>query len=68
MAFYFVNKNAQPTGEHEVHKEGCVFMPDIENRIFLGYFTDAKAACMKAKEYFSKVDGCFYCAEEAHKG
>ncbi len=27
MADYYVNTNAQPTGEHEVHTEGCSHPP-----------------------------------------
>ncbi len=67
MARYCVNKNVQPTGEHEVHKDGCYRMPEPQNRIYLGYFADAKAAVREAKRYFNNVDGCYYCASEAHK-
>lgn len=28
MARYYVNTNAQSTGEHEVHKDGCHRMPE----------------------------------------
>ena len=27
MARYYVNDRAQPNGDHEVHKDGCSFMP-----------------------------------------
>jgi len=33
MASYYVNKNAQSNGDHEVHKDGCTFMPEAENRL-----------------------------------
>jgi len=49
MALYYVNKNAQPTGEHEVHKDDCSFLPDSENRIYLGYFDNCKDAVNEAK-------------------
>ena len=67
MARYYVNTNAQSTGEHEVHKDGCHRMPELQNRIYLGYFSDAKEAVREARRYFSNVDGCYYCASEAHK-
>jgi len=38
MALYYVNKNAQSNGDHEVHKDGCVFMPLLLNRLYLGNF------------------------------
>jgi len=33
MAYYCVNKNAQANGDHEVHKVGCSFYPNQENRV-----------------------------------
>ena len=67
MERYYVNTNAQSTGEHEVHKDGCHKMPELQNRIYLGYFSDAKEAVSEARRYFSNVDGCYYCASEAHR-
>lgn len=66
MDYYYVNKNEQPTGEHEVHKDGCRFMPAPENRIYLGYFSDCSDAVKKAKEYYREVDGCYYCCPRCH--
>ena len=43
MRFY-VNKYAQPTGEHEVHRSNCAWLPDAENRIYLGDFATSQAA------------------------
>ena len=36
MAMYYVNDNAQPNGDHEVHREGCAWLPRLENRTALG--------------------------------
>ncbi|KAA3616833.1 MAG: hypothetical protein D8M58_17680 [Calditrichaeota bacterium] len=66
MSKYFVNKNAQSTGEHEIHKEGCSYLPDVQNRINLGDFSGCKAAMKKAKDYYTNVDGCYYCSIECH--
>lgn len=63
---YYVNKNAQPTGEHEVHKEGCAWMPEPQNLLRLGYFLGAKEAVRAARYYFDNVDGCYYCCNVAH--
>lgn len=68
MPVYYINRNAQPTGEHEVHKEGCYRMPELQNRIYLGYFPNANDAVREARKYFNKVDGCYYCSQEAHRG
>lgn len=63
---YYVNKNAQPTGEHEVHKSSCSWLPDAENRIYLGDYDKATDALKEAKKYYSNVDGCYYCCPEIH--
>ena len=67
MAIYYVNKNAQSNGDHEVHTIGCQYLPAIENRIFLGDFPTCKSAVTEAKKHFSKADGCFFCSNECHK-
>ncbi len=66
MCFY-VNKNAQPTGEHEVHRSDCNWLPDVENRIYLGNFSTSAEAIREAKLYYTNVDGCVHCCPESHK-
>ena len=63
---YYVNKNAQPTGEHEVHKPTCVWLPYVENRIYLGDFTTSAEALKAARQFYSNVDGCKKCCPEIH--
>lgn len=65
MKFY-VNKNAQPTGEHEVHRYNCAWLPDVENRLYLGDFSTSQAAIKEARNYYSCVDGCAHCCPESH--
>ena len=67
MPNYCVNKNAQSTGEHEVHKDTCTFLPDKENRINLGSCITCQEAIVKARKYYDNVDGCFYCIPECNK-
>ena len=66
MAMYYVNKNAQTNGDHEVHKKGCSFIPKPENRTYLGDFITCKSAVTQAKKYYSQVDGCYYCSNNCH--
>lgn len=63
---YYVNKNAQPTGEHEIHKSTCVWLPDAENRTYLGEFDNSYDAKEAAKKYYNNVDGCKNCCPEIH--
>ncbi|HPM76234.1 MAG TPA: hypothetical protein PK961_04015 [bacterium] len=66
MAYYYVNKSAQENGDHEVHKSGCSFMPNEENRRYLGDFTNCHDAVREAKKIYPKSDGCKFCSEECH--
>lgn len=67
MPTYYVNKNAQANGDHEVHTSTCSYLPDSNNRSYLGIFTTCKEALTEAKKYYSQVDGCYYCCNECHK-
>lgn len=66
MASYYVNKNAQSNGDHEVHKSGCSFMPLNENRISLGDHSTCQSAVKEAKKHYTQVNGCYYCSEACH--
>lgn len=66
MAAYYVNKNAQSSGEHEVHTTGCSYLPNVENRKYLGDFSSCKPAVTEAKKHYSNVDGCYYCCNACH--
>ena len=55
MEHYYVNKNAQPTGEHEVHTDKCAKLPNINNRLYLGYFATCEEAIKEAKGYYPNV-------------
>ena len=65
MEAYYVNKNAQDNGDHEVHKSNCTFMPIAQHRLFLGYFNNCHNALKEAKKpYPTTADGCPYCCPE----
>jgi hypothetical protein len=63
---FHVNKNAQSTGEHEVHQNGCSHQPDLKNRKALGSCVSCRGAITKAKQYYDNVDGCKYCCSACH--
>lgn len=66
MPTYYVNKNAQDNGDHEVHKSGCARMPDVSNRLYLGDFASCYGAVHEAKKHYPQSNGCYYCSEECH--
>ena len=66
MASYYVNKNAQSNGDHEVHREGCSWLPDVNNRIYLGSFYTCGPAVVEARNHYSQVNGCYFCSRDCH--
>lgn len=66
MAYYYVNKNAQANGDHEVHRDPCAYMPDVPNRLYLGDFTNCQDAVREAAKKYSPVNGCYYCSLACH--
>lgn len=68
MTHYYVNKNAQSNGDHEVHTGECKFLPDVTNQKYLGYFSNCRYAVLEAKKYYTQVNGCKFCAIDCHTG
>lgn len=68
MRRYYVNKNAQANGDHEVHDEACSRCPLPHNRIYLGRFATCRSAVTEAKKYYQQVNGCYYCSRACHTG
>ena len=66
MAYYYVNVRAQPNGDHEVHEQGCRFMPLI--RRDLGEHPNCQSAIKGAKKIYPESNGCFYCSYPCHTG
>ena len=66
MTRYYVNKNAQSNGDHEVHTSSCSYLPAPENRQYLGEFASCRGALQEARRYYSQVDGCYYCSNACH--
>ncbi len=48
MDTYYVNHNAQRNGDHEVHKDGCRYMPSSKLR--LGSFSNCRDAVREEKK------------------
>lgn len=63
---YYVNANAQSNGDHEVHREGCSWITLLSNMKYLGDYPSCQPAVKRAKEIYSKADGCKYCCPQCH--
>ena len=68
MSAYYVNKNAQDNGDHEVHTPGCKYLPKPHNRIYLGDFASCGPAVTEAKKHYAQSNGCYYCSNACHTG
>lgn len=65
---YYVNRNAQPNGDHEVHDSGCSFLPAPANRQYLGDFARCAPAVAEARRFFRQANGCYWCSRACHTG
>ena len=66
MDNYYVNKNQQANGDHEVHTGSCMYLPAPENRLYLGSFSTCAEAVKEAKKYYSQSNGCRTCSYPCH--
>jgi len=62
---YYLAVRPQTNKIHPVHKEGCPFMPDDKNRIYLGTFQSEAEAGVEGRKYITKSCSCLFCAKEA---
>ena len=66
MKKYYVNDNAQNSGEHEVHTQDCPFLPLIVSKTDLGMHQSCLGAVIAAKIHYRNVDGCATCCPDCH--
>ena len=67
MKYYVNNRQQDGNGyNHEVHKEGCYWMPS--NVTYLGEFYSDKDALTEAKRYYDDADGCAHCCPDINHG
>lgn len=65
---YYVNKNAQPNGDHDVHTYVCTHGPMEHNRLYVGEHSSCRTAVTEAKKTYPRSNGCYYCSYECHTG
>ena len=66
MERFYVNNNAQVNGDHEVHRDGCVWLPKIVSKKDLGYHTSCMNAVNEAKKTYRQSNGCATCCPFCH--
>lgn len=66
MKNYYVNRNEQINGDHEVHTYDCIYLPKPENRHYLGVFSNCRDAVVEARKYYRQSNGCRNCSKNCH--
>jgi len=66
MTAYYVNDKPQPNGDHEVHRDGCQWMPNVLNRTYLGDYATCQPAVADAKKRHPTANGCRTCSPTCH--
>lgn len=68
MSYFYLNKNEQSNGDHEVHVSSCSWLPDVNNREYLGNFDSSYTAILQACALhpFWRINGCYWCCPESH--
>lgn len=64
MPNYYVNRQADKQGDHEVHADGCSRMPSDKHG--LGEHASCGTAVLAAKKIYPTANGCFFCSKECH--
>lgn len=68
MPEYYVNTQPQTNGDNEVHRaDYCPTPAAPGNRDYLGWFSSCHGAVAKAKERYSRADGCAHCSPDCHR-
>ncbi|MFC6101893.1 hypothetical protein [Olivibacter domesticus] len=60
--FYYLNEEPQPSGVHEIHADGCKFLP--VRRVYLGYYANSEDATRNAKQFYEDVSVCEHCVTD----
>ena len=66
-----MNSHPQLNGDYEVHRlHVCDHLPSVQNRLYLGQFTNCYDAIRFAKRLYpnvaERIDGCYYCCNSCH--
>ena len=68
--FYYVNKNPQENGDHEVHVAYCdqlrKMKDPVTDLVSLGFHDDCCTAVAAAKVLYPTADGGFFCCKPCH--
>lgn len=61
---YYVATRPRTNDYHPVHKEGCPFLDDNGEEIYLGLFNSGHEAIKISKLSFARTENCLFCCKE----
>lgn len=64
MPIYYVNNRPQPNGDHEVHRDNCIYLP--ADRKELGFYLSCSDAIKVARRIYKTANGCVICSPTCH--
>lgn len=59
MPSYYVDRRPQADGHHQVHAQGCPYLPLY--RLHLGDFVQGAAALREAQRHYAPAAACRHC-------
>lgn len=68
MPHSIVDRDAQSTGDHAVHRSDiCTRLPSVEKQMALGWYESCREAVAAARRIgYERVNGCEFCVPECH--
>lgn len=67
MKSYYINLRSCADERFHVHRPGCIEMPILQNRKYLGDFDSGKRAVEAARVFMPDARGCKACMPDWHE-
>lgn len=64
MKLYYVDKNQNQNGHHELHIATCVHLPNLFHRKYLGNYNTLSEASHHAKKHYQNTVACIHCIQQ----
>lgn len=68
MPDYYLSKELSQNFEHEIHKEDCLYLPNVKSGKHIGFFKNSQEALNEATKNTQYINGCYWCCKSIHHG
>lgn len=66
MIKYYLTNSLNQNFDRVIHKEVCLYKPELSETTNLGTFEDYRRALKESQKFGKKTNGCFWCCREIH--